>query len=241
LADLFAPFETQAPPDLTVDVDTSGAAGLSGFVYEIPELISTPGGGEQLDTTSCRAWIGRGRASARILQPDEPFPTETLLKVLLAARVIDAGGLLVHGVAVENAGRAALFTGYSGAGKSTLGALCAAAGLTRLADELVAVLPTGDGRFVAHGTPWNIGQPASAPLELLGLLIHDSEHRLEDCAPSAVLRVLLSNTLLPDRSPEGRARVFQNAATLLRAVRPARLHFARDVAVATVLRDALQP
>lgn len=164
---------------------------------------------------------------------------DAAIRLLLAEHLLNSGGLLVHGVAVAGEGRAVLFTGQSGAGKSTLGHWASLGGLTRLSDELVAVVPRNDGVFEAHGTPWNIGQAASAELCRVGLLSHAPEHSLEPVGASEVLRTLIGNVLLPEPDAANRARAFANATRLLSAVPSCRLRFARDAGVADALRVAL--
>lgn len=162
--------------------------------------------------------------SAEVTGADERFGVESVLKVLLARRLLQRGALLVHGVALSDGAACAVLLGESGAGKSTLGALGAAAGLQRLADELVVL--DADGR--AHGTPWNVGLNAHARVALLGTLGWADRCRLEPIPAAEFLPLLLSNTLLPDETPAVRAEVFQRAAGLLAARSPERFYFPPD-------------
>jgi hypothetical protein len=167
------------------------------------------------------------------------FPVETVLKVMLAGELARRGGLLVHGVAVEHLGRAALLVGHSGAGKSTLGALWTASGGTVLADELVAVWPHGEG-WRAAGTPWNTGVPREASLRAVGTLAWDVGSRWEPVPAGEVARVLLLNALLPESSARGRGHLMAASGRLLSSVETARLVFARDASAAEVLRARLE-
>jgi hypothetical protein len=74
---------------------------------------------------------------------------ENVLRPLLAARLLDRGGLLVHSAAVD--GR--LFAGRSGAGKSTIARLGLEAGLPVLSDDLNAIVHDGE-RFVLASLPF---------------------------------------------------------------------------------------
>lgn len=199
----------------------------------MPEVRSE-GGRVTVEAASFRAEIS-GR-SARVWGADERFGVESALKVLLAARLAEAGGLLVHGVALAWRGRAALFTGPSGAGKSTLAALGKRAGLEVLADELVAVRPG----WRVEGTPWNEGVAGSAALAGVGTLAWAEAARLERAPAAAVVRVLAGNVLLPDPGAEGKARAFRAQAALMNAVQPWTLWFAKDGDVGDVLREALE-
>ncbi len=158
---------------------------------------------------------------------NERFGIESVLKVLLARRLLARGALLVHAVAVGGA----VFVAESGSGKSTLGALARASGLPLLADELVVL----DGPTV-HGTPWNTGTNASAPLKTLGALGWADAPRLEPVPAADFLPLLMSNTLLPDESPAARAAVFRAAAALVRAHPPRRFFFAPNASAADFLR-----
>lgn len=185
-----------------------------------------------------RALLSADRRTGLVEQPTERFPVEAVVRVLLAEWLLARGGMLLHGVALAHQGRAAVFTGFSGAGKSTLGAWGARGGLTLLADELVALVPDGEG-FAAHGTPWNQGTNARASLAMLGVLAHAREARLRPVEPSTVLRVMLSNVLEPADSPAVRARLFQLAGRVLAGVPARELEFAPNPEAAEAVREAL--
>src|SRR5216683_496984 len=163
---------------------------------------------------------------------------EAVLRILLADSLLAREGLLLHSVGIASANRSGVFVGESGAGKTTLGALCREAGLVCLSDELVAVVP-GLDHHIAFGTPWNIGGAKRADLTMIGTLTHAATASVDDHRPGELLRTLLPNTVMPDPSPSGRARIFRCACNLLGNVRPVRLRFAKDPAVASVLERAL--
>jgi hypothetical protein len=204
----------------------------------LPRVRARADGGLALEGEGFRAELSADRRQARLEGPVDPFPVTAVVRVLLADSLFSCAGLLVHGCAVAHQGKAALFTGVSGAGKSTLGKWASQGGLTLLADELVAVLPDGDG-FSAHGTPWNVGTNASARLTHIGVLAHTPGAHLKPVPASTVLRVLLSNVLEPGDTPEVRAKLFQIASKVLSAVPTYELGFAPNLEVAAVLRDAL--
>jgi hypothetical protein len=187
-----------------------------------------------------QAQISRDLRNARIRQTGTGrFPVESVIKIVLADRLARSGGLLLHAAAVASGGRAAVFTGPSGAGKSTLALFCRKGGMELLADELTAIAPVEEG-FVVHGTPWNQGEPHSATLRILGTLQHAPNPELEVAAGGSLVRVLLTNTLLADPSPEGRADIFRAAGQLIERTRCGVLSFAKDERVAEVLRRELQ-
>ena len=74
---------------------------------------------------------------------------ENVLRPLLAARLLAAGGVLVHSAAVDGF----LFPSASGGGKSTIAAMGVAAGKPVLSDDMNAVVPDGD-RFVMLPLPF---------------------------------------------------------------------------------------
>jgi len=83
--------------------------------------------------------------------PGDRFPGifENVLRIAVAYRLLDAGGLVVHSAGVADGESAYLFLGRSGAGKTTLSRLSEAAGRTVLSDDLNALLPGADGPRVA--------------------------------------------------------------------------------------------
>ncbi|MGA9523759.1 MAG: hypothetical protein WBV82_20020 [Myxococcaceae bacterium] len=168
----------------------------------------------------------------------DPFGITLVVRLLVSLDLLDADGLLCHGVGISHEGRGALFVGQSGAGKSTLGELCHRADLFRHSDELVGARLMETGAMI-EGTPWNIGQPGTAQLKMIGILAHGRDHRVDDVPASEVLRVLLRNALVPDSDPSTRHRMFSIASQLLSRVRTVRLTFAKDQNVADVLRREL--
>ena len=87
---------------------------------------------------------------------------ENFLRVVLAYRLAQSGGVLLHSAAVVKHGDAHLFIGRSGAGKSTLSRLGLAAGLDVLSDDMNALVPEG-GRYWAEKLPFagDLGQTAA--------------------------------------------------------------------------------
>jgi hypothetical protein len=227
----------EAPARARIRVVRPAAPSPASSVRALPESRPVPGGGLRVEGEDYVADIAPEGRSATVTGEGR-FPVETVLKVMLAGELARRGGLLVHGVAVEHQGRAALWTGQSGAGKSTLGALWARAGGTVLTDELVAVWPEADG-WRAAGTPWNVGVPREASLRVVGTLGWDTASRWEPVGAGEVARVLLLNALLPEASAAGRRHLLGAASRLLGDVETARLVFARDASAADVVRARL--
>jgi len=233
----FPAFRTEAPAQARIRVLRPAAPVSASSVRSLPEPRPVPGGGLRVEGEDYVADIAPEGRSATVTG-EGCFPVDTVLKVMLAGELARRGGLLVHGVAVEHEGRAALWTGHSGAGKSTLGTLWAKAGGTVLTDELVAVWPGADG-WRAAGTPWNVGVPREVSLRVVGLLGWDAASRWEPVGAGEVARVLLLNALLPESSAAGRRHLLGTASRLLSGVETARLVFARDASAAEVVRAGL--
>jgi hypothetical protein len=235
----FQPFLTSEPARAHVRVLRPAVPRPVPSVRALPEPRPVPGGGLRVEGEDYVVDIAPEGRSATVTTGEGRFAVDTALKVMLAGELARRGGLLVHGVAVEHQGRAALFTGHSGAGKSTLGALWTKAGGALLTDELVAVWPEAGG-WRAAGTPWNVGVPREASLRVVGMLGWDAASRWERVDAGEVARVLLLNALLPESSAVGRRHLLGAASRLLASVETARLVFARDASAAEVVRAELE-
>lgn len=117
----------------------------------------------------------------------ERFPGifENFCRVLVAYRLHELGGAVIHGAALVDGGEALLFAGRSGAGKTTVSRLGREAGRTVLSDDLNALLPTESGGVVLAGLPFTgdlggggSGAPGVHPLRGLFRLEKDVEDSL---------------------------------------------------------------
>lgn len=95
---------------------------------------------------SATLWTSRGDAAG--------FPGlfENVFRVLLAYRVSQLGGMLLHSGAFARDGRAQVVFGRSGAGKSTSSRLALEAGWEVLSDDMNALLPLPD----SSGGGWQV-------------------------------------------------------------------------------------
>lgn len=80
--------------------------------------------------------------------PTFPGVFENLLRIVVAYRLLETGGVVLHSAGVVRNGAAFLFLGRSGAGKTTVARLSLAAGAEVLSDDLNALCP-GDGAGAA--------------------------------------------------------------------------------------------
>jgi len=239
LAEDWREFSTQDEPDCKIEVElTAPVERPPSWQLALPEVIGTAAGGIRVLGDGFQADIPGHRRTARIRQAPERFGLEAVIRILLADFLLAAGGLLLHSVGIASRDRACVFVGPSGAGKSTLAKLCRESGMVCLSDELVAVLPS-EGKFLAFGTPWNVGVSVASELRILGLLTHAPRATLDFQPEGELVRALLPNSLMPDPTPDGRARMFRAASQLISGTRTVRLNFARDRQVASVLVSEL--
>jgi hypothetical protein len=117
-----------------------------------PAAISSSGGRLQATLNGYR-WRG-DVASGRfeLVAPEVPSAlSPAALRLLCAALLLDAGGVMLHAASVVDRGRAWVFCGVSGSGKTTIARL---AGRRRvLSDETTALRP-GPAGWRACATPF---------------------------------------------------------------------------------------
>ncbi|MBX7097954.1 MAG: hypothetical protein K1X89_09590 [Myxococcaceae bacterium] len=162
---------------------------------------------------------------------------ELTARVLLARALLARGGVVLHGVAVAGAEAALAASGPSGAGKSTLGKNARLAGLTVLADELLALVPGGAG-FEVHGTPWNVGQPGAAAFRAAAVIAWGPP-RVERASLEEVAAVWLKNAVVPEDSAACRQAVTRALLGVLGAGATVRLQVPDDRAAGELLAGYL--
>lgn len=102
-----------------------------------------------------------GPVHGRFRVGDSPNSLEAAVRIGMSVTVPRRGGLLLHASAVRTQVGAAVFIGKSGAGKSTISAMLdGVPGITRLADELVIVMPARTPGATPAATP---GATTDAP------------------------------------------------------------------------------
>ncbi|HYU33544.1 MAG TPA: hypothetical protein VEW48_15425 [Thermoanaerobaculia bacterium] len=147
---------------------------------------------------------------------------ENFFRVLTAYRLLEQGGLLVHGAAVAAGGRSLLALGRSGAGKTTFARLALARGAEVLSDDLNALRRTGGGTVVEK-LPFtgDLGDSASpaGPLPLAALLrLEKSPHdELVPLGRAEGVGLLLACSPYVNVDPHRREALLANLAALLPA------------------------
>jgi hypothetical protein len=151
---------------------------------------------------------------------------ENVFRALVAYRLHEQGGAVLHGAAVVRDGRAYLFLGRSGAGKTTVSRLGLARGLTVLSDDLNALLPNSPGPEVVKlpftGDFGDSGAPATpVPLRALCRLEKSTEEGLTPLSRAEAVGCLLACSPFLNTDPYRRETVIATLSALLPKSLPA--------------------
>jgi hypothetical protein len=182
-------------------------------------------------------WDARSRCGW-IRQSLNPFSIDTLLRLVHSLLLAEEGGFLLHAASAVRRGRAFLFSGISGAGKTTISRL-APPEADVLTDE-ISYVRRGSRNYRAYGTPFagelaRVGENLSAPLGALYFLEKGPVNRIEPIDPTTAARALLRNILFFAHDEELVNRVFHSALEFASRVPVARLVFAPDERVWTLI------
>lgn len=215
LTERWANFVTRAPADVTLDVEVVGeptdaalrawAGPFARFGHREHELsIEGPG--------FRGAWDSR-TGFGRIAQPADPAPLETLLTAIIAGRLLDEGGCLLHAAALIGPDGARVFFGPSGSGKTTVATLV---GESVITDEITALRRTASGWRVS-GVPWR-GSRLEADLDGVFRLRKGPATSFRRLGPGAAARELLGSAFLPRADGAEIARFLEIAGDLVGTV-----------------------
>lgn len=140
---------------------------------------------------------------------------ENFCRILVAYRLHELGGAVIHGSGLVLDGEGLLFAGRSGAGKSTVARMGLERGLAVLSDDLNALLPHDDTVRLA-GLPFTgdlpKGESSVVPLRGLYRLVQDPEDSLHPLGKAEAVATLLACSPFLNADPHRRAGLF---ATLL--------------------------
>lgn len=147
---------------------------------------------------------------------------ENFFRVLTAYRLLEQGGVLVHGAAVAAAGRSLLALGRSGAGKTTFARLALARGAEVLSDDLNALRRAAGGTVVEKlpftGDLGDSASPSDAlPLAALLRLEKSPEDELVPLGRAEAIGLLLACSPFVNVDPHRREALLANLAALLPA------------------------
>jgi hypothetical protein len=147
---------------------------------------------------------------------------ENIFRVLTAYRLLELGGVLVHGAAVVSEGRSVLALGRSGAGKTTFSRLALAQGAEVLSDDLNALRRTTAGTVVEKlpftGDLGDSASPAGPfPLSALLRLEKAPDDGLVPLGRAEAIGLLLACSPFVNVDPHRREALLANLAALLPA------------------------
>lgn len=196
---------------------------------------------------ACSALREGGIASMELAEPEDGsdygfFLFLNILMPLLAWRLLEQGGLLLHAAGAVIDDRAFLLIGEENAGKTTWAGLCHEAGYPVVNDDVVMVRPDTEGRFRLHGVPlrvkgFGVVPQGSWPLCRLLFSRHGQDPGLTDVSGLLIRARLLANTLhLADRVGED-SRVERALEALMRDTAGCTLTFAKDTRFVELLRS----
>jgi hypothetical protein len=147
---------------------------------------------------------------------------ENFFRVLTAYRLLELGGVLVHGAAVAFRGRSVLALGRSGAGKTTFSRFALAQGAEVLSDDLNALRRTASGTVVEKlpftGDLGDSASPAGPfPLAALLRLEKSPDDELHPLRRAEAVGLLLACSPFVNVDPHRREALLANLARLLPA------------------------
>lgn len=172
---------------------------------------------------------------------DDPWATESALRMAWSVVTTRVGGFMLHSCAVTFGGAALVASAQSGGGKSTLARLARAGGATLLSDEVVLVLP--GGRIA--GTPFrsdadNPGTPTVARAAWLVGLEKARAETMGDLEARAALNLVASQTFGAGGEAVAVRELRQRQMSFLSAVRRGTLAFRKDPGVARFVEELLR-
>lgn len=145
---------------------------------------------------------------------------ENFCRVLVAYRLLEQGGAVVHSAGVVRDGEALLFVGHSGAGKTTVSRMSLDCGATVLSDDLNALLPSRADNPVLEALPFtgDLGGGVSAgarfPLRAVMRLEKSPAESLVPLSRAEAVATLLACSPFVNADPHRRGDLLANLAAL---------------------------
>lgn len=160
-------------------------------------------------------------------------PVENYFRALVAYRLLDLRGALLHSAGVVRGGGAYLFIGPSGAGKTTVSRISLEAGLAVLSDDLNALVKEEEGILVEK-LPFSgeLGMTRTRsnryPAQVLCRLEQGSGNRLRPMSRAEILAALVACSPFANTDPHRFGQLLENLEELTEQVRAYRLTFTPD-------------
>jgi hypothetical protein len=158
---------------------------------------------------------------------------ENFLRILIAYRLLERGGVLLHSATLMTDTGASLFIGRSGQGKSTLSTMALHAGKRVLSDDLNAVVIQGGFPWVIwvpfHGdvaSPFQ--RPLSIPLQTFYTLEKSCGNEVSLEPKTQMLAHLISCSPYVNLDPYRYDRLIENLDPICSRARCCRLKFRKD-------------
>jgi hypothetical protein len=156
---------------------------------------------------------------------------ENYFRVLVAYRLLDLGGALLHSAGIISGGAAHLFLGPSGAGKSTISRLSLKSGRSVLSDDINALGLDERGRPIVQMLPFagDLGRSAAngsdkSPLAALYRLSQGTS-LIERLGKARALALLIACAPFVNADPFRSERLSQNLENLVKLFPTWQLHF----------------
>ncbi len=158
---------------------------------------------------------------------------ENFCRLLVAYRLHEMGGAVIHGAGLVDRGEGLLFAGPSGAGKSTTSRMGLERGLTVLSDDLNALLPPDEsGAVRLAGLPFtgDLGRGEEDgrtvyPLRGLYRLEKDPEDSLRPLSRAEALALLLACSPFVNADPHRRGALLSTLLNLVERIPAFALRF----------------
>jgi hypothetical protein len=173
--------------------------------------------------------------------PEVEAVFENLLRIMVAYRLVDLGGALLHSAGVVVGERALLVAGRSGAGKSTLAAKAEREGFAVASDDLNALMRS-DGEVCLGRVPFGgdlepkAEGPASIPLQGICRLEKSDRLEVERLSSGAAMAALLAACPFVNRDPYRASRLESNVEAALAETPVWRLGLPLEASVGEALR-----
>lgn len=177
---------------------------------------------------------------------DFPFIFENVFRVLVAYRLLELGGTILHSACVAREGRAYLMLGNSGAGKSTFSRMALAANWEVLSDDMNAVR-LENGRWVVEKLPFagDLGQTPSRsnryPLAGIFRLNKSGNNRLSPWSKGQAVAKALGCSPVVNDDPHRTKPLLDALERMAGSVPTRQLEFSLDGGALKLLPEVLGP